>query len=690
MLVKSTDLNDLAVSLANVLRNFDPNTMFWDSKSPTLFPNCDEQGFSIPQDIRKPFGVQRILESFAKSAGYKSYKGLLEDCSAIKSNKTKYFNVNINSLNPNPRNAYYTQYWEGFTSCIMHDIKSSLDNWNQGDQKGIIDHTLYQNIHIPTSIKYAPYMGWGVASICKYHLKFNKEIKLGAVGGVFNTTSDHYLSHYYPIAEAMVFSILERELVEVDSGWKYVKHYALENVPLSSFFKISKWHHNDLPLFLKSLKQAMHEYFFIDMRVTGQKGFENKMVHFHFKFDILERFKQAKAHFDIHQATKELLQIWVQNTEADHRLYIHPYLNQKYVMQNLDTYKDLGYYALNTYQGNKNSDTNFMCLSKQSWLNYCLKFPFHLLDLENFNSDHFKSKTDKFFSELFVVEVVESACDYKFNYHFSLSNFDYLCRNDQETAFLPHRVTVRSEYELASPFAELAVQAEVIKLLPSNINCDYYTKLIGDASQIAFENNNGEILDPIFHIKKIGNLKNPDLVIDFDFKNIIHQITIDPFVNDLKYGSIYDVDRVLDPITNEPIAFERMFNHIDTTLFFNMNVTLVDTVLPMDEFHSTSDGFNNLELYVEYDLKDKSIDVLDINYLGKLSKKVRNQYIKILEFLIDHPQFNHLVFYALNYVKATYIKKLNSQMQLLDIMTIDLSHEDLPFVYSQSGDVVSE
>jgi hypothetical protein len=669
MFVKSTDLNDLAVSLANVLRNFDPNTMFWDEKAPTVFPNCDENGFDIPQDIRKPFGVQRILESFAKSAGYNSYKGLLEANLPTKLKNNDYLNVDINSLNPNPRSAYFTAYWKAFTNCLMGDIRFADNN-----KTGSIPHTLYQNTQIPSSIKYAPYMGWGMASICEYNLRYNKEIRIGEVVGGFNQASKTNLSHYYPIAEAIVFSLLELNLTEVDTGRKYLKEYSIDDIPLSSFFKITNWSYDDLPLFLKSLARAMFQFFLVDMKVTGPKGFENKLVHFHFRYDVLEKFKTAKKHFEVHQALKAQIHEWMKNTVSENQHYIYPYFTQHNVMQELGNQRELGYYALKSYIENNNSKSNFLRLSKQSWVNYCLKIatcPLNLLD--GYDESLFNVRIDQFLSKLIKVEVspLQEQNVPGFQYHFSLSNYDYICRNDDENVLLPHRVTVRSEQELVSPFAELAVQAEVLKLLPSRIDLDYYTKLAGAPSMIAFENERGDMLDPIIALKKIGNLKKPDLIIDFNIKEIIQQITIDPFVHDGNPNSIYDIDKVLNPKTGQPVEFESMFGCLDSTLFFNLNLTLVDTISPMSEFHSTSDGFNTLELYVEYDLKNRFIEVLDMSTFGvDSSKKVRNQYKKVLNFLMDEPQFNELIFKALKYTQASYEKHAETERSLLDIMTI--------------------
>lgn len=683
MFIKSTELNGLAVFLANVLRNFDPHTMFWDLNAPTVFPNCDEHGFSIPQDIRKPFGVQRILESLAKSAGYNSYKGLLEDCASDVSKKLNFFNVNIHSLNPNPRNAYYTAYWESFTDCLMQDIKISNVIGSSCDQKEGI-HTLYQNINTPSSIKYAAYMGWGIATISKYNLKYYKDIKIGSVIGAFDAKSDDAISHYYPIAEAIVFSVLELELAELDKGSKYLKHYEIKDIPLHSFFKISQWNYGDLSQFLENLRKAVLDYFFVDMHVSGRKGFNNKTVNFCFRYNVLERYEEAKKYFNIHQSVKSELQEWAENAENDSRLYTHPLITQKHIMSNLGDQRELGFYALKSYIENNNSESNFLALTKQSWANYCLKFSTYPLGLlHNYDSSRFKGRIDDFLNQLIEVEVRPKREKEYFLYHYTLSNYDYICLNDDENVILPHRVTVRSEYELITPFAELAVQAEILQLLPTRMDFDYYTKLIGDASKIAFENNRGELLDPVINLKKIGKVEKPDLIIDFNFKNIVHQINVDPFVNDIKYASIYDAAISTNPKTGEPVEFETMFGRIDTTLIFNFNLTLVDTVFKMNEFYSTSDGFNTLELYIEYNLEDKSIEELDVYNLSKLSKKERNQYIKLLNFLIEHPQFNDLVFQSLIFVKNEYIKHSTSGQQLLDIMTFCPS-EDLGFFYGHT------
>lgn len=68
MLIPFAKLKDTALLVSNILRDFDPDTMFWRIDSPILFPNYDKDGFTPYKDVRKPFSVQIIMaqKSFDK------------------------------------------------------------------------------------------------------------------------------------------------------------------------------------------------------------------------------------------------------------------------------------------------------------------------------------------------------------------------------------------------------------------------------------------------------------------------------------------------------------------------------------------------------------------------------------------------------------------------------------------------
>lgn len=113
-----SELNELAQSVCHCLKHLKPNTMFWNTVNHAAFTNHDRFEVQPYRDLKKPFGKQAILESFARSLGFKTYNGLME--SGIER-----FELTKNALldlNPNPLNLLLTDCWEAITRCLMERL----------------------------------------------------------------------------------------------------------------------------------------------------------------------------------------------------------------------------------------------------------------------------------------------------------------------------------------------------------------------------------------------------------------------------------------------------------------------------------------------------------------------------------------------------------------------------------------
>ena len=80
MKIAMSELNELALIVSNVFKYFDASTMFYHSNNQVIFTNYNNEGVEPPRDQIRPFGTQAVLESFAKSLGFKTYKGMLCCC----------------------------------------------------------------------------------------------------------------------------------------------------------------------------------------------------------------------------------------------------------------------------------------------------------------------------------------------------------------------------------------------------------------------------------------------------------------------------------------------------------------------------------------------------------------------------------------------------------------------------------
>lgn len=92
--------------------------MFWHKKNAVAFTNHDRFEVKSYRDVKKPFGKQAVLEVFARSLGFNTYKGLTE------SGITR-FELSKNALldlNPNPLNLMLTDYWEEIARWLMEGL----------------------------------------------------------------------------------------------------------------------------------------------------------------------------------------------------------------------------------------------------------------------------------------------------------------------------------------------------------------------------------------------------------------------------------------------------------------------------------------------------------------------------------------------------------------------------------------
>lgn len=693
MFFQFSDINDRALVLANILRNFDPETMAWLPKSPVLFPNYDQDGFKPAKTIRKPFGVQRILECIAKDCGFNSYKAMLnEHDSPNKTNKNKIYFSSLKSLNPYPKNEYYTQYWNAFIETICFDAFNGTSNPKRYTP---ISYLVYRNFKQPELSKYAPYMqyywnyGGGMASICDYNIFYGKKLKLGDIKGRFSSTLSLPISNYYPIAESILFTLLEMDLdstikselmplpdEESDIAKQIRKRYPPEytysakDIPFKSFLVHEEWADDQFNVFSKNLTAAMDKFFNVDFRIYGKnKNPLEKMVSIDIPYDIRIALSKAKTIYDLHIRLRKLALKLSESLKDDTGYYTHIEINPTTVLHAKE-HQEIAAFIRNSMFDTNEINQLQPYGTKGTWINRCLNF-YNL-----YRIDELSEMDEDSLTSFITNSILEKLQPYnppqiqpqkrKYKYDFTIANYEQFIPT--EDIFLPKTIRVYSEFELNHYFAEMAVQAQLIKLIPSSLKMDSFSKRKGIPTTLKFDLTiYGEECDDAVNFKRVGNLKKPDMVIDFDFNDIVYSIAFIPFEEDEleEYG--FDHSNFERPSAPNDDELSQFMNYFPTQLglkCFKIDLCFIDTVYqdPLN-FELGSEGWNTITAYTSYHADHNHLSFTHLSYDFSdhhvKRSKINRQITETMDELGELPQFKAFFAKALKITASNFIKLQN-------------------------------
>lgn len=570
MLIPFAKLKDTALLVSNILRDFDPETMFWREDSPILFPNYDKDGFTPYKPVRKPFSVQIILESFSRSCGYKSYNSLLAD-----QHRPELLDVHLNDLNPAPRNAYYTEYWNTFINTMLQSIHIGII------KKTIPSYLTYRNFkHHEAVDKSLAFMGFSLNALCE-------------VDGVNKCRFD-FIAHYYPIAISVLLTALQSPtqriegvvpnrpilvkpefpsdlISRIESG--VYSSLVIENLPLKHFLVHEKWHEPDFNRFKTNLAITMLEVFGMSLNIVEQGDDPlDSVLHLTMPYDFNEVYKHGKNMLALHERLRTFVIDKINSLSGDKNYYTN--LEYKAITATRSNFipKEFNWNVRQVLKKSKNLDDLAIYGNVAFWLNQC----FHLFSprpegMHYWNKVTFDDAVDYVLSELdFYREPV--SIQRNSAYQFKILGVNQFIKDTDELYIaqdIPKMVTVYSDvvkhpknHPRSVDIAKMAVHAKLISLL-QNIRSpvDARNKIMGDLDVFEFKSLMPELGNPKLKIKEVKpdkiNHNKSNLVFDLNHADLIFSIGFERITDQTLR------DMALKPYQAEIDYYNEVFNFRD-------------------------------------------------------------------------------------------------------------------------------
>lgn len=533
MLIPFANLKDIALLVSNILRDFDPETMFWRIDSPILFPNYDKNGFTPCKDVRKPFSVQIILESFSRSCGYKSFNALLAD-----QHRLEILDVHLNDLNPAPRNAYYTEYWNKFINTMLQSIHTGLVN------KTIPSYLTYRNFTYDVHAKKRmAFMGLSLNAICEVGVD----------------RFDNFIPHYYPIALSVLMTALQfprRKVEGVVSEMPvmikpefpvYLTEYIergidhsliIPDLPLKYFLVHEKWHEPDFKLFKTNLIITMYEVFGVLLNIVEHTDDPlDSLVNVVMPYDFYEVYNHGSKMLALHEKLQNYVLEKANAVAHDKGYYTH--LHYKAITATRSDFKPQEF-TWNIQQGfkkakNKHIDHQEIYGTKAFWLNQC----YHLFtprpdNLLHRNDATLKESVDFMLNDLRSFRE-PAATKRPYEYQFAIQGISEFIKNTGNifnVKDIPKYVTVYSD-DLFLPehpsVAKMAVHAKIVQLLKDNFDSfDIHNKYFGDQNVIEFKSFDPNLKNPKLKLKQVSdrllNKQKSDLTFNLNYTDLIYSV----------------------------------------------------------------------------------------------------------------------------------------------------------------------
>lgn len=658
--IPTTELNDFARLLANVLRDFDPDTIFWSSQSPIVFPNYDVDGFAPPQAARKSFGVQTLLETFARSTGFKTYKSMLTKA-------PQYSSIDLSDLNPYPRNVYYSCWWRCFISSI---VTTTFEDWNA---KTVPSYLTYRNFKRNELSHIAPFLFQNVP-----FLK-NREINpvFGGIEVPFEDDLPLYDQnriipvHYFPIAMSM---LLTAQQIGLDRP-----------IPLREFLVHEKWYEADFDHFTKQLNLAFGLYLNMGIKITID---ENDLLNSEIKFDIPYQFNlqidYAKSVYALREKLKNLVTNKLQLISGDTGYYTHPQVNAAVVTKTEFPSHELRCMVLGEVSKTGSLAHQVIYGTKAFWLNQAM-----VLMLQNQQEDkrvHTLLKLDDAALEqkldTLILDqlkpytppaVVGSTIERKpYSYHFYIKGTSrFKMRFKQKTGLtvkLPESLTIYSDFLLPKEVARLAAQGELIKLFPKGEvhGLDYYdceSKYLGDPSILEFD---GKMKLTLKQVDHFPNNLVAEMSADFDLRKIIRSIRFERCGPTLLTSNDYRSQKPYTESSDTVLNFDEMSSSYSYQDFIfavgaddkdyracHVYLNLIDTPYVDSEQLDPISGWNNVDAMCQWDTQGEGFDKIELSVLLDLGDRMRpgreKGLSKFLDFLQHNDQFKALMQSCLDY-----------------------------------------
>lgn len=481
MNIQISELSEIALSVSNTLKSINLNTLFVDNGFWGVYNNFNLLEVKKHRDIKKPFGVQAILESFAKSVGFKSYNGLLNSGLT----NIQIGNDALNHLNPNPLNPYHTNIWE----CLCFEIMEA------GLSNKLVPMKIIQNFKRNQYIDLLPYAGKGIFNLVTVRSEYLTIDDEDYNYVVPNNIEKHI--PYYSVVSCMYCMAIEKliDLKEYSNWFKaqridfksFEELYAFRDVddwieiriPVKEMLIKEQWESGSYTGILQDITLALAELFSIVVKFEGEgKSPIDKIAVFKVKHKEIYQMMIAKQKKQNHELLKQSCDVILNEVDGDQGFYccdlvekkqfnpiglkmLSKYINYDYVGVHFKAVNGEKHFAKKAFW--VNACCNYIDLKKNLDIQKCL------LLIRTFLNNHLKP----------VVVSSEKECDFSDDLPYQ-QTYVLSTTNLKLTTLIPKYISLDSEYPLKHYVGEVFIQNILMNYnLKNEVSLDLDSKSIG-------------------------------------------------------------------------------------------------------------------------------------------------------------------------------------------------------------------
>lgn len=692
-----SELNEIALAVSNVLKGFDPKTMFWNENGSVAFTNFNQLQVQPYPDTRKPFGAQSILESFARSLGFKSYNGLLN--SGLKSVQLR--NDALYHLNPNPLNPYYTDAWECLTYQIMEDVINSE----------ILPVSIIKNFKKSPLLDLLPYSELAIfncVTVEKPDWKYwEKKIRFN-----FIEQRKKYMP-FYTIACSMYYMALEKLLAEKGfSEWftnEQIDYQAVNKVcsfnqraeritiriAMTDMLVKNQWGDTNHSKFLQNISQALGAFFSTHVSFEGEgRSPLDKVAVFKINLTAIPRLMCARVKREVFQNFQKACAVLIEEFKDDHKFYTCDQVHiNKYVpsiIQHCANHLNYKYHepsitALNgaKYFGRK-------CY----WVNLAFGKAIVVRNFNIFDSMQFDEKEEGVISVEECIATIREYLDKNLKpveVDYVKPLFDekpkyqqrYITSTEDKAlaAIIPDSFTINSDYPLKHYLGENYIQDVLIEMLSINTDIDMDEKLIGHPDELVFST--GEKIT----IKKTLSPIKTDGEYEFYALHI---------VSDLALLFDFGLDEVVG-LPDRKIEDKQLYYETEDKIFFSASMRLLDMLY---KFNNTQDTYSynaDIPMLATIDKKTQRISLKFHNSLESVNNGILFGYEdcentqQIYDYLIGIAEVHELIYkYLMQFYSGKHKNILDKVVRGDTVMFEIYPSEIISKGYGDIDDIVEE
>lgn len=636
MNINISELNEIAQVIACGLKQFRPETMFFHKKNAVAFSNYDRFEVQPYRNIKKPFGVQAVLESIARSLGYNTYKGMLESgAQEFQLQPSALFD-----LNPNPLNGFYTDCWEELTSIFMQQILSN----------NVFSSTVMRNFKPVDTEKYGGFdLRGGVNFLCFAEsfsdMERDHTVKLEKKYGEILPVAAMAQSIYFQAIEKYIEQKGFKDWFESDELDMSVPMEITQRMfetpdeeitlPFRDFLVRKEWGDSNYSKFMKAIEYALRQVYGVKSKFvgSGRSPLDKDLVITLGESDIRRRMYAKfshKAYQNFQEACKQLFEKYADDKQLYSSYEDIDSIERRYCANYLRATKD------SPWSVDKISLTNIG--TKNYWINMSSSWVFGeddsgLLGVSDFFDSTIKSiqtvermakKIEDFLSKCLVQLPVQlelktphtRSHKYQYKYNIKSEEGDWLS--------IPSSVMLLSDYPLKHYVGELFIQDKLVEWLGGDVD----GKIIGYPD--CFDLDIGKEV----YIEPTKSPKPVDVVWVFDPLYLVQSLSL--------YVDFYgERDKLSEEeLKEEPQPFKGV--ETETELNFTVSVKLIDTPYKFRDYTFFESGYSELAMSIKYNKQTQNMSaehrsprtkqIEDFEFQAEVCPLTREIYDYLMEF----------------------------------------------------------